>query len=154
MGWEVDVLVDTHGAPVGEDWLRAVAEGVLEARGLKPPLGISLVLTGDAAIRRLNRAYLSREGTTDVMAFSMLGDEEFPQPPGTTPMLGEVFISLPQAARQARQYGHPIQRELALLVTHGILHLLGYDDQEPAEEARMRQEEARILLAVSGLLPT
>ncbi len=152
MGWEIDVLIDVEAAPVGEDWLRAVAEAVLSAKGVEPPLGLSLVLAGDEALRRLNRAYLSREGTTDVMAFSMLGDESFPQPPGTTPVLGEVFISLPQAARQAQEYGHPLKRELALLVTHGILHLLGYDDREPAEEARMRQEESRILQAAAGLL--
>ncbi|MEE9201628.1 MAG: rRNA maturation RNase YbeY [Dehalococcoidia bacterium] len=152
MDWEIDVLIDAGASPVGEDWLRAVAEAVLSAKGVEPPLDLSLVLTGDEAMKRLNRAYLGRESTTDVMAFSMLGDEAFPQPPGTTPVLGEVFISLPQAARQAQEYGHSIQRELALLVTHGILHLLGYDDQEPTQEARMRQEEARILQTASRLL--
>lgn len=152
MDWEIDVLIDAVEAPVGEDWLQAMAEVVLSAKGMEPPLGLSLVLAGDAALMRLNRAYLSREGTTDVMAFSMLGDEAFPQPPGTTPMLGEVFISLPQAERQAREYGHSLKRELALLVTHGILHLLGYDDREPTEEARMRQEESRILQVAARLL--
>ena len=152
MGWEIDVLIDAEASPVGEDWLRAVAEAVLSAEGVEPPLGLSLVLVEDAALRRLNRAYLGREGTTDVMAFSMLGDEAFPQPPGTTPVLGEVFVSLPQAARQAQEYGHPLKRELALLVTHGILHLLGYDDQDPTQEARMRQEESRILQAAARLL--
>lgn len=146
------MLVDVRDAPVGEDWLREVAEAVLSAVGAQPPLGLSLVLVGDEALQRLNLAYLSGEGTTDVMAFSMLEDDTFPPAPGSTPVLGEVFLSLPQAARQAEEYGHPLKRELALLVTHGTLHLLGFDDQGPVEETRMRREEARILEKLKGLL--
>ncbi|MDP6511385.1 MAG: rRNA maturation RNase YbeY [Dehalococcoidia bacterium] len=152
MAWEIDVLVDVQDAPVGEDWLQEVAESVLSAVGAQPPLGLSLVLAGDEALQRLNLAYLSREGTTDVMAFSMLEDDAFPTAPGSTPVLGEVFISLPQAARQAKEYGHPLKRELALLVTHGILHMLGYDDQGSVEESRMRREESLILEKLKGLL--
>ena len=125
---------------------------VLFAVGAQPPLGLSLVLAGDEALQRLNLAYLSREGTTDVLAFSMLEDDAFPPAPGSTPVLGEVFLSLPQAARQAEEYGHALKCELALLVTHGILHLLGYNDQETLEESRMHGEESRILEKLKGLL--
>ena len=87
---------------------------------------------------------------TDVLAFYMLpqgeGDDSFALPMDEVTRLGEVIISYPQAVEQAREQGHSLGRELALLIIHGILHLLGYDHEEPEEEAKMRAREKELLV--------
>jgi probable rRNA maturation factor len=86
---------------------------------------------------------------TDVLAFYMLPQKEadfsFALPPDGVTRLGEVIISYPQAVKQAKEQGHSTERELALLIIHGILHLLGYDHEEPGEEAKMREKEKELL---------
>jgi rRNA maturation RNase YbeY len=82
--------------------------------------------------------------TTDVLAFAM---REAPGPHST--LLGDVVISVPRAAKQAAEQGYPVKHELAVLLIHGILHLLGYDHERSAPEARrMRRKERALLLAV------
>ena len=78
--------------------------------------------------------------TTDVLAFAV---REGPGP--SSPFLGDVVISVPQAIRQAAEQGHSIQRELAMLLIHGILHLLGYDHERSASEARRMQRKEWVL---------
>jgi len=90
-----------------------------------------VALVGDATMRRLNRRYHDRAGSTDVLTFPGT-------PGGGSPVLGEVVISLPRARTQARRFGHPVRREVALLLVHGILHLRGYDDRTGAAAARMQ----------------
>ncbi len=85
---------------------------------------ISLTLLDDDAIRSLNRDYLDRDGVTDVIAFS-LGSEESP--------LGDVYVGLDQAVRQAGEYGVPVVEELVRLTIHGTLHVLGHDHPEGPE---------------------
>ena len=70
---------------------------------------------------------------------------EFPAIPGQTPSLGEVALSYPYAARQAASRNLPVEREVALLIVHGVLHLLGHNHAEPDEEAAMRAMEAEAL---------
>jgi probable rRNA maturation factor len=108
------------------------------------PVGLGLVITGDDQIRGLNRRYLSRNRVTDVLAFSLREGEFVPLPDGIL-YLGEAVISLPQARRQAREWGHRLEEELSLLVVHGVLHLLGYDDEDPGSQERMRRREQDIL---------
>lgn len=108
---------------------------------------LSLLFAGDRLMRRLNRRYRRKEATTDVLAFSL---REAPGPHSC--LLGDVVISLPQAARQARTHGLSLNRELAQLLIHGILHLLGYDHERgPGEARRMRRKEETVLRAVSPL---
>jgi probable rRNA maturation factor len=97
-----------------------------------------LLLTSDSSIRRLNRAYRGKDQTTDVLSFPSATDLE----PGR-PHLGEIAISLPRAERQARRAGWRLRDELALLVTHGYLHLLGYDHE--TDDGTMRRMEERLL---------
>lgn len=108
-----------------------------------------MLLVGDRAIRRLNRAYLNHDHPTDVLAF--------PQPQGSPSpgphLLGDVVISVDTAARQAKAHGHSLNQELALLLIHGLLHLLGYDDSTPAARRRMWSTQAR-LLAISATPPS
>jgi probable rRNA maturation factor len=84
-----------------------------------------------------------------VLAFYMLPQKgtasSFALPPDGVTRLGEVIISYPQALVQAKDQGHSLERELALLVIHGILHLLGYDHERPEEESKMRERERELL---------
>ncbi len=126
-------------------WVRKLAQEVLKAEGIAPPYEMSLFFTDSETVRRLNRDYRGIDEPTDVLAFHMLlqkgADSSFVLPPDGIARLGEVIISYPQAVEQAREQGHPVDEELALLIIHGILHLLGYDHEKPEEESRMRERE-------------
>ncbi len=130
--------------------VHSLAENILKAAGVSRSL-LSLLLVGDRAMRRLNRRYRHEDRTTDVLAFPIAPTRPSPLRGGGLGrgLLGDVVISLPQAARQARQAGHSIERELAVLVTHGVLHLLGYDHERSAREAqRMSLRERAVLRKV------
>lgn len=103
-----------------------------------------MLLVGDRVIRRLNRAYLDHDYPTDVLAFPQHNDPSSPQ----LQLLGDVVISVETAARQAKEHGHSLARELALLLIHGILHLFGYDDSTAAARRRMWAKQARLLAIV------
>jgi len=96
----------------------------------------------------LNRDYRGIDKTTDVISFALSenkDDTKFITPPDKISRLGEVIISYPQAVRQAKENKQTIKAELAWLVVHGLLHLLGYDHQDDASEAVMRKREDKIL---------
>ena len=140
---------------VDEEWVRKIAHKVLKAEGVASPLEISLVFTDSETVRRLNRDYRGVDEPTDVLAFYMLPQKEttptFVLPPDGITRIGEVIISYPQAVEQAKEQGHSVEQELALLIIHGILHLLGYDHEQPEEEAKMRAREKELLAkATSG----
>ena len=131
-----------------EEWLRQVVEKTLALEGVNSPVELGLVITDAETIRQLNRTYRGRDETTDVLSFALLEDAEvtpFITPPDGVSHLGEVILSYPQAAIQAKEHKHPLERELALLVIHGVLHLLGHEDEDEVAEARMRAEEKRVL---------
>ena len=134
---------------VDEGWARRIAQIVLKAEGVAHPYEVSLVFTDSETVKQLNRDYRGVDEPTDVLAFYMLpqkgADDSFALPPDGVTRLGEVIISYPQAVEQAREQGHSTERELALLVIHGILHLLGYDHEEPEEESKMRERERELL---------
>jgi probable rRNA maturation factor len=146
--YQVNVRVDAPFRKwVSEEWLRLVAGRVLAAEGV-PPAEVGLVITGDRAVRTLNRSYRGEDAPTDVLSFA-LNDraEDFVLPPDGVLRLGEVVVSLPTARRQARAAGRSVREEVAWLVVHGLLHLLGYDHQEEEEERVMRSREAALLTA-------
>ena len=134
---------------VDEGWVRRIAQTVLKAEGVAPPYEVGLVFTDSETVKQLNRDYRGVDEPTDVLAFCMLSqkgaDDSFALPPDGVTRLGEVIISYPQAVEQAKEQGHSPERELALLIIHGILHLLGYDHEEPEEEAEMRTREKGLL---------
>jgi len=134
---------------VNQGWVRRIAQTVLKAEGVAPPYEVSMVFTDSETVQQLNRDYRGVDEPTDVLAFCMLSQKEadssFALPPDGVTRLGEVIVSYPQAIEQAREQGHSTERELALLVIHGILHLLGYDHEEPEEESKMRERERDLL---------
>ena len=150
MRGQIDIHVEEEfQEEVDEGWARRIAQTVLKAEGVAPPYEMSLVFTDSETVKQLNRDYRGVDESTDVLAFYMLPQKEvdgsFALPPDGVTRLGEVIISYPQAVEQAREQGHSTEKELALLVIHGILHLLGYDHEEPEEEAKMRTREKELL---------
>ncbi|HKZ50720.1 MAG TPA: rRNA maturation RNase YbeY, partial [Dehalococcoidia bacterium] len=127
-----------------------LARMVLEAQGTEQAIELSIAVADDETVRDLNARYLGEDAPTDVLSFPLWEGEPFPQLPGVARPLGEVIISYPTARRQAQGQGHSVERELAHLLVHGILHLLGYDHAEPGEERAMRAREEEILAGLEG----
>ncbi len=126
--------------------LRRAADTALEMEGQTASGGLSIVITDDAEIQRLNLQFLGIDAPTDVLAFAAREAEApFVTPPEEAGYLGDVIISLPRALAQAAEQGHPVEDELVLLVVHGVLHLLGYDHATPQAEAAMWARQAAIL---------
>lgn len=156
MGMEISVLIDESLEGCLEaDWLRGVAGQVLLAQGAGADTEVGLVITTQERIRQLNRDYRGRDEPTDVLSFSTGEETGADSPPFITPpdgvtRLGEVIISYPQAVVQAGEQQHSVEREVAILVIHGVLHLLGYDHEEPEMERSMRAREAEILERIEG----
>ncbi len=148
-GCELYVKIDEpFQGCLDEEWLRQVVEKTLILEGMNSPVELGLVITDAETIRQLNRSYRGKDETTDVLSFALLEDSEttpFITPPDGVSHLGEVLLSYPQAAIQAQEHKHPLEQELALLVIHGVLHLLGHKDEDKVAEARMRAEEQRVL---------
>ncbi len=135
------------GARLDRPALRRVAAGILAREGLPPDSRISLIVVGEPEIQALNRQHRGKDAPTDVLSFP-LRTEDFPLPPGEPPHLGDVVLCWPVAVRQAEEYGHRLEREVAYLFAHGLLHLLGYDHEAPEEQRAMREREEAALRAV------
>jgi probable rRNA maturation factor len=122
-------------------FVRDVVASALRIEGRDPVADISVALVDDAYIRVLNREYRGLDQPTDVLAFPL-------QDPGSAtpePALGDIVISVERARDQARQFKHPVRREVALLAVHGLLHLLGYEDETEAGAAAMWSKQKRLL---------
>jgi probable rRNA maturation factor len=146
---EVEISIgENFRGLVDEGWVRRIAQTVLKSEGVAPPYEVSLVFTDSETVKQLNRDYRGVDEPTDVLAFYMLpqkeADSSFALPPDGVTRLGEIIISYPQAVEQAKEQGHSTEKELALLIIHGILHLLDYDHEEPEEEAEMRTREKEL----------
>jgi rRNA maturation RNase YbeY len=131
--------------------LRRLARASLDHLG-EDGSELSIALVDDAEMRRLNRDWRGKDRTTDVLAFAQReGEAELPAGSGEAPaLLGDVVISLPTAARQAAERGHGLERELAELLVHGILHLLGWDhERSPAEARRMFAKQREVVAAAA-----
>ena len=152
-------VFDEFEDAVCASWLESVCRAVLEQEGLQQH--VSLVVADDETVRALNSEYRGLDKTTDVLSFAFdnqgefygEGDtpsdwspgEDFVLPPGEAEGLGEVIVSYPQAVRQAQKAGHSTRREIAYLITHGILHLMGHDHMDDDDEREMKARECRVL---------
>ena len=148
---EINVLIDKGFKEyLKEDWLQEIAGQVLVAQSVDANAELGLVIAGQDRVRELNLKYLGRDEPTDVLTFSAVEEigtdsPQFVMPPDGVLHLGESIISYPQAVVQAGEHGHSVRREVAILVIHGILHLLGYDDESPESKRVMSAREAEIL---------
>jgi probable rRNA maturation factor len=170
---QIDVSIDeAFQKDVSEEWVMAAAECALQvALAADEPGQVSLLVTDDATVQGLNRKFRGVDEVTDVLSFSTTypghweGDADAPDqqylkpgessplpfimPPDEAPPLGEVIISYPQARRQAQERNEPVERELALLIVHGVLHLVGHDHLSPADTPLMQAKEQAALAALS-----
>ena len=141
----VEVLCTVADAPRAarvEAWTRSL----FSKAGVRRPLraSISILLCGDARMRTLNRRFRRIDRPTDVLSFPF---EESP----SSSFLGDLVIDVPYAARQARRRGHPVAREVQILLAHGLLHLLGYDHE--TDDGTMFRLQRRLVLAAFGAGP-
>lgn len=131
----------------GED-LQALAEKVVQevlaAEGVAKEAEVSVVFVDSEYIRYLNRQYRGVDSPTDVLSFAMLEGEPLAGKEGEL-ILGDVVVSLPAAQKQSAEYGHSLAREVAYLIVHGVLHLLGYDHQTAEQKQIMRAKEETVL---------
>lgn len=119
-----------------------MARKALTALGLADA-ELSILLVNDNLMQEMNRLYRNKDKTTDALAFSMR-DGQYPDI--NPAILGDIVISLPTAGRQAKEKGHGIYDEIAVLLIHGILHLIGYDHEEGKKgNLRMRKKEKELL---------
>lgn len=137
--------------------IRRTIRTALALEGVDFPCEIDVCVTDDAGIHEINRDMRSVDAPTDVLSFPAfdLSPGELPDPddadPGTGLIpLGDMVLSYERVAAQAKEYGHSRSRELAYLVTHSVLHLLGFDHMdEGPEKALMRLHEERIMAALA-----
>lgn len=108
----------------------------------------SVILVDETRIHEINRDYRQIDRPTDVISFASQ-DQLSIQVKESTTELGDIFINVQAVREQAQQYGHSLKREFAFLVTHGLLHLLGYDHMNPHDEAEMNALQEEILLEIA-----
>jgi probable rRNA maturation factor len=108
---------------------------------------LSILLTDDDQIQRLNRLYRNIDRPTDVLSFSQR-QGDLPDHPSA--LLGDVVISTPTAERQAIERGHSVAAEVTRLLAHGLLHLMGWDHVTPAQDRSMRRETGRLCAAAAA----
>lgn len=146
----MEVLIrDLQGLPVDEQLLARAARGAART-GLEAPDAptdalpdaVSIAIVDDRRIRDLNRSFRGTDAPTDVIAFEAESEPDR--------LSGEVIVSAETAQRQAEEFGHSLERELCLLVAHGVLHVLGYEDYDDASRARMHELQELALRAMEG----
>ena len=128
--------------------IRRACNAVLEFEKFDGPAEVSVTFVDNPQIAELNAQYRNKPTPTDVLSFPLGQDGVYDinQETGCK-MLGDVVISMERAVEQAELYGHPLQREVAFLTVHSMLHLLGYDHEAGGLEAvRMREKEEAVLI--------
>jgi probable rRNA maturation factor len=124
---------NTTADSLDEDFVRKVAEKVLEGE-TKKGATLSIAFVERSLMRQLNRKYRGKDRSTDVLAFPE--QQLFRTPPGIPTDLGEVILSLRDVKENAKRFHVPIEQELARILIHGILHILGYEHEKSKKEAK------------------
>lgn len=145
-------LADEQTEQVGLDDLHSLAETVLREEGYPSDAEVTLLLVSESEMAAYNQRFLDRDGPTDVLAFPL--EELIPglvpesDPQGPPLMLGDVVVAPSYVRRQAADHEVSFDSEMALMVTHGILHLLGYDHVDDSDAERMESRERELLAKV------
>lgn len=152
----MDNIVEINFLDIEEDSkyieeINKVIEKCFEEENLKSlNLYVSIVLTNPENIRKFNKQYRNIDKATDVLSFPMFEKEEIEKIKQkeaglVKEVLGDIIISIEQVKKQAQEYEHSFERELAYMVTHGFYHLMGYDHIEEKDKQIMRPKEEKIL---------
>ena len=131
-----------------EKLIEKVVSTVLEMEQIKKKLDVYITLTNNENIRKINAEHRQIDKATDILSFPMFDRSEIDSLKVDDEMediLGDIIVSVEKVREQAEEYGHSFERELAYLVTHGMLHLLGYDHMIDEEKVVMRKREEEIL---------
>ena len=146
-GLDITIEVDPPFAgEIDSAFLVRVARQVLVRENMRGPVELGVWITNEDELQTLNRTYRGVDTTTDVLSFEAGNfDAAFVHAPEAVAHLGDIAISFPHVVRQAQEFGHSQARELAYLLTHGILHLLGYDHEDPVDARTMREHEEATL---------
>jgi probable rRNA maturation factor len=150
MGMTFEIEIQNQGDyAVNPARLQQAALAVLEQHELEGGGALSIVITDDSFVQKLNRQYRGIDAPTDVLSFT--SDTPPMEIPGELLYLGDLIIAFPYAAAQAEREGHALEDSLALLAAHGTLHLLGYDHDTPENRVEMwaAQEAALRVLGIS-----
>ena len=142
-----DNEVDNFENNYEQDFI-AIIEQALKTLSIEDDVEVSCVLVDDERIHEINREYRHIDRSTDVISFAMEDNDQF-YVEGMPRTLGDIFISVDHAKKQAEEYGHSLRREMCFLFTHGILHLLGYDHMTDEQEKEMFGLQDEILGALS-----
>lgn len=144
--WSMDCTVNmfVKQVPLSAKRIVSVVETAVREVA-KRSVVLSVNVIGDDRMRTLNRQYRGKDKTTDVLSFSNTEGEQFFQGLPSTEEWGDIFISLPQIKRQAREYEVTIQEEFSRMLVHGVLHLAGYDHMKKADEVVMMGLQEKIL---------
>jgi probable rRNA maturation factor len=133
---------------VTPEWVKHLASQALrgaKGRAFEKRAELSVVLTGNEEVRKLNRRYRGKDRTTDVLSFAMQEGKKLPVVSHGPVILGDVVINVPRTRKQAAENDRPFKRELAELLVHGVLHLLGYDHGTKAHEKCMLALQDKLL---------
>ena len=145
MPYHVSIEVIADDAPVGVAELVALAERVMDGEELADKTEVTILVTTDDEVRKMNHRFLGIDEPTDVLSFPDEPDG-FIEGGDMAPYLGDIAIALPTAIRQAQEIGHSLSAEIEHLLVHGLLHLCGYDHVNSGEEeAAMRAREEKYL---------
>ncbi len=130
--------------------IRKACTATLKLEGFDDPAEVEVTLVNDDTIREMNSKFRNIDASTDVLSFPLGENGVYDQNPETAAkMLGDIVISVEHAVSQADLYGHGIEREMAFLTVHSMLHLLGYDHENGGlEKTVMREKEENVLDAL------
>jgi probable rRNA maturation factor len=129
---------------LNKEKLKDIVRLILKSLGVVD-VNLSIVFATDKEIRRLNYLYRKENRATDVLAFSMREGRRLRQ---DSSILGDIVISVDRAKRQAKRFNSTFKREIYLYIIHGILHLLGHNDESALSKKKMRKKETEILNAL------
>ena len=150
-------LADEQSGPVDLTDVVTLAEHVMRMEGLSEQSEVAIVLIDNDEMTRYNELYMGKSGPTDVLSFPIEdgrpGDPPRRDPEGPPVNLGDIFIAPDIVRANAEAAGSAFQDELALMVVHGMLHLLGWDHIEDDEARRMERKERELLMVVGRTRP-
>ena len=141
-------------------WISEAVNAALDAEGISEPCEVSVLLTDDVGIRKLNREFREVDTATDVLSFpanefkpGSFDPENAERSPETDRVvLGDMALSLEHAVAQGEEFGHGTKREIQYLTVHSVLHLLGYDHvDEGVMKRQMREREKEIMALIEGV---
>lgn len=133
--------------PIGLRMLvRRCCNAVLRMENFQGAAEVSVTFANNEQIHELNKMHRNVDAPTDVLSFPMGEDGKYDIDPATNAkILGDIVISMEKAVEQAERFGHTLQREVGYLTAHSMLHLLGYDHEEPLEKVHMREKEELVM---------